>query len=316
MKITQPLKYTLVVTTTALLMLSMTVFAAPFTPGQTLDPGCNPGAADCYVTESASNGLTKILGDTKLGGVLDQSTIIDTNGNEFEIIGSNASFLGGPIDVGGGTMFNYTGLFKDLGDGGRILSGVLDLSFVPGLGHEYYAVYTENNEENDITLFAGGSFMTSALTDGMGGRIRTAGVETALDKYDDTAVRLYTTYNNTTGPENEFYLRINDGIDADIRSGDFSVNIIGGTTQTFGISSTGVSFNEYTLPWTDGSAGRVLQTDGLGEVSWQNSATGTLPAYANDATAGGAGLSTGEYYQTDGTGAAPLNVPGIVMIKQ
>lgn len=50
MKTTQPLKYTLVATTTALLMLSMTVLAAPFTPGQTLDPGCNPGTADCYVS--------------------------------------------------------------------------------------------------------------------------------------------------------------------------------------------------------------------------------------------------------------------------
>jgi hypothetical protein len=41
-----------------------------------------------------------------------------------------------------------------------------------------------------------------------------------------------------------------------------------------------------------------------------------LPAHADDATAGGAGLATGDLYQTDGTGAAPLNVPGIVMIKQ
>lgn len=42
----------------------------------------------------------------------------------------------------------------------------------------------------------------------------------------------------------------------------------------------------------------------------------SLPAYANDATAGLAGLTTGMTYQTDGTGAAPLNVPGIMMVKQ
>lgn len=39
-------------------------------------------------------------------------------------------------------------------------------------------------------------------------------------------------------------------------------------------------------------------------------------AFADDAAAGVGGLITKDVYQTDGTGAAPLNVPGIVMIKQ
>ena len=39
-------------------------------------------------------------------------------------------------------------------------------------------------------------------------------------------------------------------------------------------------------------------------------------AFADDAAAGVAGVLTGEYYQTDGTGAAPLNAAGIVMVKQ
>ncbi len=41
-----------------------------------------------------------------------------------------------------------------------------------------------------------------------------------------------------------------------------------------------------------------------------------LSAYADDADAGTNGVVTGELYQTDGTGSAPLNVAGIVMIKQ
>jgi len=41
-----------------------------------------------------------------------------------------------------------------------------------------------------------------------------------------------------------------------------------------------------------------------------------LPAFMDDAAAGGGGLTTGDLFQTDGTGAAPLNAPGIVMIKQ
>lgn len=42
----------------------------------------------------------------------------------------------------------------------------------------------------------------------------------------------------------------------------------------------------------------------------------SLSAYADDAAAGVGGKITGEFYQTSGAGAAPLNVAGIVMVKQ
>ena len=41
-----------------------------------------------------------------------------------------------------------------------------------------------------------------------------------------------------------------------------------------------------------------------------------LPSYADDADAGANGLVLGDRYQTSGAGSAPLNVAGIVMIKQ
>jgi len=41
-----------------------------------------------------------------------------------------------------------------------------------------------------------------------------------------------------------------------------------------------------------------------------------LPPYADDADAGANGLVAGDRYQTSGAGSAPLNVQGIVMIKQ
>lgn len=47
-----------------------------------------------------------------------------------------------------------------------------------------------------------------------------------------------------------------------------------------------------------------------------NLTTMTPPVYADDTAAGLAGLTKGRVYQTDGTAAIPLNVPGIVMIKQ
>jgi hypothetical protein len=41
-----------------------------------------------------------------------------------------------------------------------------------------------------------------------------------------------------------------------------------------------------------------------------------IPSYADDADAGANGLIQGDVYQTNGTGSAPLNIPGIRMIKQ
>lgn len=41
-----------------------------------------------------------------------------------------------------------------------------------------------------------------------------------------------------------------------------------------------------------------------------------LPAYANDIAAAAGGVTVGQPYQTTGGGAAPLNVAGIVMVKQ
>ncbi len=41
-----------------------------------------------------------------------------------------------------------------------------------------------------------------------------------------------------------------------------------------------------------------------------------LDLFADDAAAGAGGIVAGQLYQTDGTGAAPLNIKGIVMLKQ
>lgn len=41
-----------------------------------------------------------------------------------------------------------------------------------------------------------------------------------------------------------------------------------------------------------------------------------MQAFDDDATAGAGGISTGEIYKTTGAGSAPLNIAGIVMVKQ
>jgi hypothetical protein len=51
-----------------------------------------------------------------------------------------------------------------------------------------------------------------------------------------------------------------------------------------------------------------------GTASLEGNIIAALPSFADDAAA--SSLAQGRLYQTDGTGAAPLNVAGIVMRKQ
>jgi hypothetical protein len=63
----------------------------------------------------------------------------------------------------------------------------------------------------------------------------------------------------------------------------------------------------------------LSSTDGINTNTFEITPTSvslTLQSFADDADAGTGGLTAGQMYQTDGTGAAPLNVAGIVMIKQ
>lgn len=74
---------------------------------------------------------------------------------------------------------------------------------------------------------------------------------------------------------------------------------------SFQVAPAGVSGsapNAYVTPLTIQGNG-IMKTTGL-------------PAYDDDADAGSGGLTAGDMYQTTGSGAAPLNVAGILMIKQ
>ena len=73
----------------------------------------------------------------------------------------------------------------------------------------------------------------------------------------------------------------------------------------------------YTFPNADGSTDQILATDGAGQLSWETpSIPSIIPAYDDDAVAGTAGLATGDIYQTTGAAVNPLNVAGMMMVKQ
>jgi hypothetical protein len=70
---------------------------------------------------------------------------------------------------------------------------------------------------------------------------------------------------------------------------------------------------------SSGTSGAILSSTGT-EVRWiannWQSTSNTMTKYADDAAAGVGGLVAGDMYVTDGTGAAPLNIAGILMVKQ
>ena len=78
------------------------------------------------------------------------------------------------------------------------------------------------------------------------------------------------------------------------------------TTTTGGTTNIGISID---------SDQNVSIPNGNLNVNGGITASG-IPSYDDDSAAGIGGLSAGEVYQTTGTGAAPLDVAGILMIKQ
>lgn len=138
----------------------------------------------------------------------------------------------------------------------------------------------------NTTDFGGGETIDGGIT-------TTGGITTIEQIYSASAVPLFgarlqidgtenavnlTTANNTSGETNGFYAK-------------------GGMTVV------GNSFG--------GNGTKITIDDGNEQIT-----IGNIKAYDDDAAAGTAGLIAGMVYMTTGSGAAPLNVAGILMIKQ
>ncbi len=140
--------------------------------------------------------------------------------------------------------------------------------------------------------------------------------------------------NNRTGQlqlaSNYLQLQFNDTAN-DVRvQGDYNVNgytltvikpVAAGDSSTVTVTDTTIIL-EINDGVTAGSLevtnNKVVLKSGVSEkIGVENDETFiNCNAYADDAAAGAAGLTTGQIYQTNGSGAAPLNVAGIMMIKQ
>jgi hypothetical protein len=141
---------------------------------------------------------------------------------------------------------------------------------------------------------------------------------TALYNSTSTYDEVFIDVNGNNGIDN-YYININqNSLTGDVQNNIFLGNNV--TTDKITIKSEVVSTGEISSVIVNPDELKLSVTDGLtttsisiGTVSIQ---LDNIPSYDDDSAAGTGGLTPGMVYQTTGLGANPLDVAGILMIKQ
>ena len=228
---------------------------------------------------TASNGLTESAGDIKLGGTLTAATSIalDTHDLSFTGIGN--------VDIG---LTYATGTAKTFLETGKDVLGLTALGLpngVDGFGMSYMedpASFTTSNAAaviggnlSDFGLSGTGTAIYIRVAD-YADTLPISQIFLATDSVvGDAYVQLYAFGYNTAQSE----VGLMAEHDADIVYSVASIAIGGPTgTKELEIADTGwgpindVVFggDQYTFPWTSGTAGQVLADDGLGnhDLEW------------------------------------------------
>jgi hypothetical protein len=153
---------------------------------------------------------------------------------------------------------------------------------------------------NTWTNIAGDLVLTGILTLGdikIGNTVQLATGETAEFNIGGTSIGLL--INDSSSNSTEF----------NTTSTEFGIVTQTATSERYGISQSAGVVSVGNL---SGGNGTKITIDDVNEhITISN-----LPAYDDDAAAGTAGLTAGMVYMTTGSGSAPLNAAGILMIKQ
>lgn len=253
-------------------------------------------------------------------------------GNVVVGVGGNAT---NPLVVTGQeqTVFhNISGNYT-----GQGIRGVTN-SVIGGKDHVIEASSDPLSEDTRENFIAAGNSLTigqdtqrSAIIAGVNSSVLEASRTSAIVCSEDSVIRgsnfsgVYSGFRNTMSLSGNTsiiasqdsdisqvtYGLITNSLNCDITTSD-GVSIIGSND----ISVT--SLDRIVVLGLNGSSIPVgaLDTDNTTYTDWLwiNSLISTH-AYADDAAAGAAGLTAGKLYRTDGTGAAPLDTAGIVMVK-
>lgn len=197
-------------------------------------------------------------------------------------------------------------------------------------GRDTVASGVQSHAEGEDTIASGyASHAQGQYTEANGGRSHVGGQgRTSTDKIISTGAASFTHFRQTfssvnlgTDSPNSTIL---GGLDHNIGSSANSAAILGGSghtinsgTQTnsaiLGGSGNSIGFNASNSAVIGGTAITAAKAN---YVYIPNLSIENITSAADDADAALSGLTIGNVYQTDGTGASPLNVAGILMIKQ
>tara|TARA_R110000822_G_scaffold5927_9_gene24977 strand:+ start:3395 stop:4822 length:1428 start_codon:yes stop_codon:yes gene_type:complete len=224
---------------------------------------------------TASNGLTETSGDIKLGGTLTAATSIalDTHDLSFTGIGN--------VDIG---LTYATGTAKTLLETGKDVLGLTALGApngVSGIGAMYIEDGADLLNSNSAMLLMGdlselgytGTGIITRVGD-FNGNLPEAGIGIVTDSVAGAAYAELFTYGFNTEPS---VVGLMAEHNADIAYSVASIAIGGPTgTKELVLSDSGweilndVDGDQYTFPWTSGTAGQVLADDGLGnhDLTW------------------------------------------------
>ncbi len=150
----------------------------------------------------------------------------------------------------------------------------------------------------------------------------------AIQGTKNTAVGRGSLYNETQGSESVaigWYALSNQNGSGPGNIANTAVGAFAGNSITTGTENTILGAQSQTAAVSDDNSiiiGYNVTGNGTNSITIGNttnsglSLPGGLPKFPDDAAAGAGGILASMLYQTDGTAPAPLNVAGIVMIKQ
>lgn len=165
-----------------------------------------------------------------------------------------------------------------------VLNGINDFSAFPGGGGPQNIItWIKDTIEHELYSGDAGAFLTSARTNGMGTRLRTAGIESSVNTHGLSTIRLYTSYTSTTGEENAEYIDIEDGWTHNLRAGEWKIVNYQANSAEFKYNSNGVVLPTFTSEPT-GESGAVYYNGSTTEFrAYNGSGFQTISTYGEGA---------------------------------
>jgi|9_EtaG_2_1085328.scaffolds.fasta_scaffold08468_5 hypothetical protein len=256
---------------------------------------------------------------TGTGSIVMSGGITAATGNVSAVGYQASSFFQGPL-------LNATNIQDNAGDigiAGQYLrkSGANTLAWETVGANTLSEVLTAGNTATNNIILTGNVTCTNlTATADVNGSVFNATTSVTTPLMDATDIQDNASLNGTAGQ----YLRksaANALTWETVADPTLSSVLTAGNTATNNITLTGdISCTNITIN-TQSQAQRYIATDYV-QGSYLEGTAGTplkvpgIDSYADNAAAVAGGLAVGDVYMTDGTAAAPLNVAGILMVRQ